>query len=150
MIDLPVPTTPNDAPRHARLAGFIVASGVAIAVVAIERLTLHTWITALGLVIGPYLGWCLGPDAATFRRPARTVVEMAVVATVIGAVLVAMLMVLTTPSEASPELATQLAPIIVIAMFGLLIYGLPALFVTTLCALTWYVMVHRLMARGRS
>ena len=148
MIDLPVPAPSDDAPRHARLTGFIVASGIAVAVLLVEQAALHTWVTALGLVIGPYLGWCLGPDAAGYRRPARIVLEMAATATLVGAVLVATLMVLSTPTQTSPELATRLAPIIALAMFGLLIYGLPALLVTTVCASIWYFVVHRLL-QGR-
>jgi hypothetical protein len=89
MIDLPVPAPADDAPRHARLTGVLVASGVATAVLALEQMAFHTTITAVGLIVAPYLGWCLGPDAARFRRPARTVVEMAFVAVIFGAFIMA-------------------------------------------------------------
>jgi hypothetical protein len=145
MIDLPVPAA-DDAPRHARLAGFLVATGIAIAVLIVEQMTFHTTITALGLLVAPYLGWCLGPDAASFRRPARTVLEMATVAVVFGAFLMAWQMgggglLYDDPGT---SLVSELARFAGLDTIGLMIFGLPALTLTLVCSIVWYRVVYRL------
>jgi hypothetical protein len=146
MIDLPVPAPADDAPRHPRLTGFIVASGVAVAVLVVEQIAFHTAVTALGLLVAPYLGWCLGPDAAAFRRPARTILEMAFVAVVFGAFIVAWQMGgMALVGDPGTSLAGELARFVGLATIGVVIFGLPALTLTIACSLIWYAVVHRLL-----
>ena len=148
MIDLPVPARDHDAPGHPRLAGFLVALAIATGVLLIERMIFHSWITILGVLVAPYLGWCLGPEAASFRRPARTVLEMAFVAVVFGAVLMAAQLTTSGASTSEPALSTVVLQVVGLALLGLVIFGIPALILATGCALAWYFAVCWLARRS--
>lgn len=142
MTSAQVPQPPLQTVPHSRWIGFMVALGIAAAVAIIETLASHTQVTALGLFVAPYLGWNLGPDAAAFRRPVRTIFEMAGMATLFGALLLAMFMMVTPLTSTS--IVDLVAGVFVFAGLGLLIYGLPALVVTSICAWAWYHAVLRL------
>ena len=148
MTSLHVPQPPLPAVPHSRSIGFAVAFGIAAVVALIETLVFHSQVTALGLLLAPYLGWNLGPDAAAFRRPTRTILEMAGMATLFGAILVAIFMMLTPMTATS--LVDLVAGTVVFAVLGLVIFGLPALFATSICAWVWYHAVLRLAAGHRA
>lgn len=148
MTSLHVPQPPLLTVPHSRLIGFMIALAIAATVASIETLVFHSQVTALGLLLAPYLGWNLGPDAAAFRRPTRTILEMAGMATFFGAILVAIFM-MPTPMTAT-SMVDLVAGTLVFAVLGLLIFGLPALFATSICAWAWYFAVLRLSGGRRT
>jgi hypothetical protein len=142
------PRPAHDAPGHPRLIGLAVATLIALGVLAAELVVFGTSIMLVSLLIAPYLGWCLGPDAAASRRPARTVIEMAGISVLYGALLVSM------AGQVDPYVVWEgpwdrAVDVIGIAIIGLMIFGLPALGLTLACAMAWYAAVRRLATIGR-
>ena len=143
----PTPAPAHDAPGHPRLLGVLVALGICAVVIAGEVVVFGSSIMVLSLLIAPYLGWCLGPDAAAGRRAGRTVLEMAGVSVLYGAFLVSMAGQ-TDAYVAWDGPFDRAAEVIGIALIGLVVFGLPALLLTSVCALAWYLTVRQLAGGG--
>ena len=127
-----------------RRSGAAVAATIAV-VAALIALRAGTPFLLLGVPAATIAGWLLGAKV----RPAGGVANMSLaIALVTTAIADALYLIPFVMSSTRVDLLGSMASLMFWSVVGLVVFGIPMLFVTVPCGLVWAVLVQRLAHDG--
>ena len=139
---------PTKSVLRLRALGAVVAFAIALGPLLIEVVAFGTRFLLAGVVTAPVVGWLLADNAAATRPPAALAIRMATVTTLLGDAVIATALAIASVRPGSPgSIVEGLLGLVQLFLFGLVVFGLPALVLTAACAWIWLRVVRGVVAR---
>lgn len=140
------PSIRTNAARIGAYPGFALTALSALGGVSFEGTSLASWIAPVAITVGMIVGWWHAPHVvAAPRWPSGRLLLMGFEATTLGLVMMAVLGGIGTPlgSPALDGIAAFATGAAFVALFGLLLFGLPMVVVATAAAFVWAEVLRR-------